>query len=62
MAPFLVNVFSDIYVKLSCPYISVWIMQADQLGHSFFVFKDENNDIKVLYKRRHRGYGLLEPQ
>ena len=37
-------------------------VQADQLGHSFFVFKDLEDNIKVLYKRQHRGYGLLEPQ
>ena len=45
-----------------CVLKSHWVMQADQLGHSFFVFKDLNKDIKVLYKRQHRGYGLLEPQ
>lgn len=37
-------------------------LQADQLGHAFYMFKDESNTIKVLYKRKHSGYGLLEPQ
>jgi putative sigma-54 modulation protein len=38
------------------------VLQMDLLGHNFFVFRDaENNQISVVYKRQHGGYGLIEP-
>jgi putative sigma-54 modulation protein len=38
------------------------VLQMDLLGHNFFVFRDaENNQISVVYKREHGGYGLIEP-
>lgn len=38
-------------------------MQMDLLGHSFFLFKnDETGDINVVYRRKSGGYGLLEPK
>lgn len=38
-------------------------MQMDLLGHSFFIFKnDENGAINVVYRREAGGYGLLEPK
>ena len=38
-------------------------MQMDLLGHSFFIFKnDETGEINVVYRREEGGYGLLEPQ
>ena len=33
------------------------------LGHSFFVFKDDQtNDTCVVYKRKNKGYGLIIPE
>lgn len=38
-------------------------MQMDLLGHSFFIFKnDESGAINVVYKREDGAYGLLEPK
>ena len=38
-------------------------MQMDLLGHSFFLFKnDETGAINVVYRREEGGYGLLEPK
>lgn len=38
------------------------VLQMDLLGHDFFVFRDaENNDVSVVYRRAHGGYGLIEP-
>ena len=38
------------------------VLQMDLLGHNFFVFRDaENNQVSVVYKRQHGGYGLIEP-
>lgn len=37
------------------------IMRMEMLGHSFFIFTDEESDeIAVVYKRLDGGYGLLE--
>jgi len=37
------------------------IMQMEMLGHSFFIYTDEETDeIAVVYKRLAGGYGLLE--
>ncbi len=37
-------------------------MQMDLLGHSFFIFKnDQSGGINVVYRREEGGYGLLEP-
>ena len=39
------------------------IMQMNLLGHSFFVFvNDENNDFNVIYRRKDGDYGLLAPE
>jgi putative sigma-54 modulation protein len=36
-------------------------MQMDLLGHSFFIFKnDQSGGINVVYRREEGGYGLLE--
>ena len=38
-------------------------MQMDLLGHSFFIFKnDQSGAINVVYRRQEGGYGLLEPK
>jgi putative sigma-54 modulation protein len=38
-------------------------MQMDLLGHSFFIFKnDQSGGINVVYRREEGGYGLLEPK
>ncbi|MEG2769957.1 MAG: ribosome-associated translation inhibitor RaiA [Oscillospiraceae bacterium] len=39
------------------------ILEMNMVGHSFFVFKDvESNTIRVVYKRKDGGYGVLIPQ
>jgi len=39
------------------------IMQMDLLGHSFFVFVNEESEaVNVLYRRYDGNYGLLEPE
>ena len=39
------------------------IMQMNLLGHSFFVFvSEEDNVVNVLYRRYDGGYGLLVPE
>jgi putative sigma-54 modulation protein len=39
------------------------IMQMNMLGHNFFVFYNANTEnINVVYKRKHKGYGLIEPE
>jgi len=38
-------------------------MQMDLLGHSFFVFTNDNtNKVNVLYKRKDGNFGLIEPE
>lgn len=38
------------------------ILQMELVGHSFFVFaNDETNEVNVIYKRRDGNYGLIEP-
>lgn len=37
--------------------------QLEAVGHDFFVFVDsKDGSLKVIYRRRHHGYGLLIPQ
>jgi len=37
------------------------ILKMDMLGHSFFIYTDnETNKVAVVYKRKDGGYGLLE--
>ena len=37
------------------------ILQMELIGHDFFLFKnDKTNDICVVYKRKDKGYGILE--
>ena len=39
------------------------IMRMERLGHSFFIYTDEETDsIAVVYKRKNGGYGLLETE
>ncbi|NLO96536.1 MAG: ribosome-associated translation inhibitor RaiA [Peptococcaceae bacterium] len=39
------------------------IMQMNLIGHSFFVFiNSETEQMNIIYKRKHGGYGLLEPE
>jgi len=39
------------------------IMQMNLLGHSFFVFSnDETDEVNVVYKRKDGRYGLIEPE
>jgi putative sigma-54 modulation protein len=38
------------------------VLQLELVGHDFFVFRhDESGEINVVYRRRDRGYGLIEP-
>ncbi|EIE18900.1 hypothetical protein COCSUDRAFT_31477 [Coccomyxa subellipsoidea C-169] len=37
--------------------------QVEQVGHPFFVFRDKSSkQVRVLYKRKTRGYGVIVPQ
>lgn len=39
------------------------ILQMELIGHSFYMFRNiENEDINVVYKRNGGGYGLLVPE
>jgi putative sigma-54 modulation protein len=39
------------------------VLQLELVGHDFFVFKNsESGDVNVVYRRRDRNYGLIEPQ
>ena len=39
------------------------IMRMEMLGHSFFIYRDnETKEIAVVYKRHDGGYGLLETE
>jgi len=39
------------------------ILQMNLLGHEFYMFRNsENEDINVIYKRKHGGYGLIQPE
>jgi len=38
------------------------ILQMELLSHSFFVYKDmDNNKVQILYKRNDGDYGLIDP-
>lgn len=36
------------------------ILQMNMLGHSFFVFKEDDNLVKVVYRRNDGNYGVIE--
>lgn len=36
------------------------ILQMNLLGHDFFLFRNEDHSVSVVYRRRNGGYGLLE--
>jgi putative sigma-54 modulation protein len=39
------------------------VLQLELVGHDFFVFRNaESGDVNVVYRRKDRGYGLIEPQ
>ncbi len=39
------------------------ILQMNMLGHEFFVFKNiEDEQLNVVYKRKHGGYGIIQPE
>lgn len=39
------------------------VLQADLLGHSFYVFMNsETNELNVLYRRKDGNFGLIEPE
>lgn len=39
------------------------VMQMNLIGHSFYVFMNsESEQMNVVYRRKHGGYGLLEPE
>ena len=36
------------------------ILQMNLLGHDFFVYRNENDVVSIVYRRKNGGYGLLE--
>jgi putative sigma-54 modulation protein len=39
------------------------VLQLELIGHDFFVFQNaDTNDVNVVYRRRDRNYGLIEPK
>ena len=37
--------------------------QLDLIDHDFYVFRNKkNNELQVIYKRNHGGYGLIQPK
>ena len=39
------------------------IMRMEMLGHSFFIYRDEESEtVSVVYKRNDGGYGLIETE
>ena len=39
------------------------VLQLELVGHDFFVFQNaETGEVNVVYRRRDRNYGLIEPQ
>jgi len=39
------------------------VMQMNLIGHSFYVFiNSDTEQMNVVYRRKHGGYGLLEPE
>jgi putative sigma-54 modulation protein len=39
------------------------VMQMNLIGHTFFVFMNSDTEqMNVVYRRKHGGYGLLEPE
>ena len=39
------------------------VLQLELIGHDFFVFRNvDSDDVNVVYRRRDRNYGLIEPQ
>ena len=36
------------------------ILQMNLLGHDFFVYRNTNDVVSIVYRRRNGGYGLLE--
>lgn len=38
------------------------ILQMNLVGHSFYMFRDYDENICVVYKRKDGNYGLLEPE
>jgi len=45
-----------------CLYAVCGADQLEAVGHDFFVFLDSNDSqMKVVYRRKYSGYGLLIP-
>ena len=43
--------------------VSDVLWQVEQVGHDFYLFRDKyTNQVRVLYKRKHSGYGVIVPQ
>ena len=39
------------------------VLQLELIGHDFFVFQNaDTSDVNVVYRRRDRNYGLIEPR
>ena len=49
------------YFEMSPISINEARKQLDLIDHDFYFFRNiENNDLQVIYKRNHGGYGLIQ--
>jgi len=57
------NVVRTKYVPLKPQSVDEAILQMNMLGHTFFMFRDDETDeICLIYQRKDGGYGLLIPE
>jgi putative sigma-54 modulation protein len=58
-----VNIIREKKVVLESMYAEDACVQMELLGHSFYVFRNAENDkVNVVYKRKGNTYGLIEPE
>jgi putative sigma-54 modulation protein len=58
-----VNIIREKKVVLESMYAEDACVQMELLGHSFYVFRNaENEKVNVVYKRKGNTYGLIEPE
>lgn len=58
-----VNIIREKTVVLESMYPEDACVQMELLGHSFYMFRNaENEKVNVVYKRKGNTYGLIEPE